>query len=53
MYDKSAGISFIVHVKFAAGLESSDEQFPLNISPGRYLRSTPIRFGLFAGISVN
>lgn len=36
------GISFIVHVRLAAGLERAEEQFPLIMSPIRYRDRMPV-----------
>ena len=47
------GISLITHVKFAAGLENSDEQLTRTTSPGRYLFSSPSIVGFVSGISMN
>jgi hypothetical protein len=46
------GISFIVHVMFAAGLEYSDKQLARSVSPGRYRNNIPSIVGLLSGISV-
>lgn len=46
------GISFMDHVKLATGFELSLEQFPLILSPIRYLVCIPVIIGRCSGISV-
>lgn len=45
------GISFIVHVRLAAGRECTEEQFPLIMSPIRYRDWIPVIDGRCSGVS--